>query len=447
MRIAIIGGGLAGLAAGCELSDHGHTVEVFESRPWAGGATYSFIPPEGTGEVDNGQHIFMHCTTAYKKFLERLGTLDLTKQQKLLHVPVFDKNGQRSDIQTAYLPAPLHFIPTLISYKHLALQQKIKIAVILLKIKVFNTSHITENQSFHSWLISQGQDDQTIRGFWDFLMRPILNCTTSQASAKQALFVIKKGLLADKKAMAIGFSTVGLSTLHIHPAKKYIEDRNGKIRTRSKVEKLIVNNGHVEGLKIKDQEVATFDAYICALPPWYVQEILPKPWQTMGPLNLLSAFQPSPIMNIHIWYNEPITNLEFAASLNENLQWIFNQTKISGEKSDQEHLVISISAPETLFKLTKKEALQAILPELNKVLPKTKEAEISDYLVIKEPRATFIPSAGLKRPGPITPLNNFFLAGTYTDTEWPATMESAVQSGHNAVVALEKNSKSWISPK
>ena len=90
MRIAIIGGGLAGLAAGCELADHGHTVEVFESRPWAGGATYSFIPPEGTGEVDNGQHIFMHCTTAYKKFLERLGTLDLTKQQKLLHVPVFD---------------------------------------------------------------------------------------------------------------------------------------------------------------------------------------------------------------------------------------------------------------------------------------------------------------------------------------------------------------------
>ena len=160
MRIAIIGGGLAGLAAGCELADHGHTVEVFESRPWAGGATYSFIPPEGTGEVDNGQHIFMHCTTAYKKFLERLGTLDLTKQQKLLHVPVFDKNGQRSDIQTAYLPAPLHFIPTLISYKHLALQQKIQIAVILLKIKVFNTSHITENQSFHSWLISQGQDDQ-----------------------------------------------------------------------------------------------------------------------------------------------------------------------------------------------------------------------------------------------------------------------------------------------
>jgi len=447
MRIAIIGGGLAGLAAGCELVDHGHNVEVFESRPWAGGATYSFVPPEGTGEVDNGQHIFMHCTTAYINFLERLGTLDLTKQQKLLHVPVFDEKGQRSDIQTTYLPAPLHFIPTLISYKHLALQQKIQIAVILLKIKIFNASHITENQSFHSWLISQGQDEQTIRDFWDFLMRPILNCTTSQASVKQALFVIKKGLLSDKKAMAIGFSTVGLSTLHIDPAKKYIEDRNGKIRTRSKVQKLIVNNGQVEGLKIKDHEVASFDAYICALPPWYVQEILPKPWQTMGPLNLLSAFKPSPIMNIHIWYNEPITNLEFAASLNENLQWIFNQTKISGEESEREHLVISISAPETLFKLTKKEALQAILPELNKVLPKTKEAEISDYLVIKEPRATFIPSAGLKRPGPITPLNNFFLAGTYTNTEWPATMESAVQSGHNAVVALEKNLNSWISPK
>ena len=146
-------------------------------------------------------------------------------------------------------------------------------------------------------------------------------------------------------------------------------------------------------------------------------------------------------MNIHIWYNEPITKLEFAASLNENLQWIFNQTKISGKESGREHLVISISAPGKLFELTKEEVLKAILPELNKVLPKTKEAEISDYLVIKEPRATFIPSAKLKRPGPITPLDNFFLAGTYTDTKWPATMESAVQSGHNAVVALEKTSK------
>ncbi|SVE27336.1 uncharacterized protein METZ01_LOCUS480190, partial [marine metagenome] len=212
MRIAIIGGGLAGLAAGCELVDLGHNVEVFESRPWAGGATYSFVPPKGTGEVDNGQHIFMHCTTAYTNFLERLGTFNLTKQQKLLHVPVFDEKGQRSDIQTTYLPAPLHFIPTFISYKHLALRQKIQIAAILLKIKLFNVSGTTEDQSFHSWLSSQGQDDQTIRDFWDFLMKPILNCTTTQASAEQALFVINKGLLSDKKAMAIGFSTVGLST-------------------------------------------------------------------------------------------------------------------------------------------------------------------------------------------------------------------------------------------
>jgi squalene-associated FAD-dependent desaturase len=437
MHVAIIGGGLAGLAAGCELSDHGHNVEIFESRPWLGGSTYSFTTPKELGEVDNGQHIFMNCTTAYTDFLKRLGTLHLTKQQKLMRIAVFDKKGQRSDIRTTHLPTPLHLTPSLISYKHLTLRQKNQIARILVKLKLGMTSKSHGEESFDSWLRNQGQSDQIIKDFWDFLMKPILNCTTSEASTTQAFFVIKRGLLSTKNAMAIGLPTVGLNTLHIEPAKKYIEDRNGKVQTRSKVEELIINNGHVEGMNISGKRVKPFDAYICALPPWCVQEILPKPWQTKGSLNLLRAFKPSPIMNIHIWYDQPVANFEFAASLSDNLQWIFNQTKINGKETIQEHLVISISAPTDLFNLTKPEVLQAILPELNNVLPKTRTANIRNYLVIKEPFATFIPSVRLKRPGPTTPLDNFFLAGTYTDTQWPATMESAVQSGHNAVNALE----------
>ena len=441
MRIAIIGGGLAGLAAGCELSDHGHNVEIFESRPWLGGSTYSFTSPKKLGEVDNGQHIFMHCTTAYTDFLKRLGTFHLTKQQQLMHIPVFDENGQRSDIRTTYLPAPLHLLPSLVYYKHLTLRQKVGIAGILFRIKTGKTPKILKDESFDSWLRNQGQDDQTIKDFWNFLMKPILNCNTAQASTTQALFVIKEGLISKKNAMAIGLPTVGLSTLHIEPAKQYIEDRNGKVQTRSKVEKLIINNGHVEGINITGEQSESFDAYICALPPWCVQELIPEPWRTTGSLNLLSTFRPSPIMNIHLWYDQPIADFEFAASLNDNLQWIFSQTKITGKETGQEHLVISISAPTELFTLTKKEVLQTILPDLKNILPKTKKAKIKDYLVIKEPRATFIPSAGLKRPGPITPLDNFFLAGTYTDTKWPATMESAVRSGHNAVKALENTLK------
>ena len=229
MRVGIIGAGLAGLAAGLELADRGHQVELLERRPWAGGATYSFRDDETGDEIDNGQHLFMQCTTAYRGFLERLGTLDLTRRQRRLSVPVFDEAGRRSDLKAANLPFGLHLAPSLLRYRHLSWRQKAQIVRAFLAIRRLDREERArlEGLTFEQWLRERGQTADTIREFWDFLVIPTLNCRADRASASQSLFVIEEGFQRDAVAAALAVPAVGLSKLHVEPAVRAIEERGG----------------------------------------------------------------------------------------------------------------------------------------------------------------------------------------------------------------------------
>ena len=439
MRIAVIGAGLSGLAAACELADRGHTVEILERRPWAGGATYSFADPARGPDIDNGQHVFMRCTTAYRAFLRRLGTANLTWRQPRLRVPVFDARGRRSDIWAASLPAPFHLAPSFARYRHLSVSQKAAVARGVLAISRVDEGGRADLNAvgFGDWLRARGQSAETIRDFWDFFLTPTLNCGAERSSAGQALFVLQEGFLRDARASALGVPAVGLSELHVDPAVRYIEDRGGHVATRSAVTGFRTEGGRVTAVGLTGGEARSFDAYVAALPPWRLAPLIPEALREREPFAGLRRFESASILNLHVWFDRPVADFAFAAFAGSDLQWVFNRTRIGEEGEGQgQHLVVSVSDPGPLFDLDKAALERHFVPLLRAALPGAAAAAVTHFRAVKEPEATFVPSPGLSRPGPRTPLANLYLAGAYTDTGWPATMESAVRSGLAAAAAL-----------
>ncbi len=450
MNVAIIGAGLAGLACGCELADAGHRVTLFERRPWAGGKAYSFVDDE-TGEiVDNGQHIFMTCTTAYIDFLRRIGTLHLTKRQRRLRVAVFDAQGRRSDLAAVGLPPPLHLLPSFATYQHLSLADRTRVARGVLAITRVSADRRSDfdGVTFGEWLRSNGQPDRVIRDFWDIIVVPALNCRSDDASAAQALFLFHEGFLASAESAAVGAPTVGLSQLHAEPAVRYIEARGGQLITRSAIESIDVRGSRVEAIVAVGDERLVFDAYVSALPAAQLLGALPEQTRAQAPFSWLSTMRTSPIVNLHLWFDRPVAGIDFAAFTGSDLQWVFNRTRIAAASSaGEEHLVLSQSAADRYVDLDKAELIELLLPQLQRALPAVHSALLKRSVLIKEPDATFVPSPGLRRPGAVTPVPNLFLAGAYTDTGWPATMESAVRSGMQAARAVAAwSSQSHLAP-
>ena len=435
MNVAIIGAGLAGLACGCELADAGHRVTLLERRPWAGGKAYSFVDDETGETVDNGQHIFMTCTTAYIDFLRRIGTLHLTKRQRRLRVAVFDARGRRSDLAAMPLPPPLHLLPSFATYRHLSLADRARVARGVAAITRVSPKcrDDFDGVTFGDWLRRNGQSERVLRNFWDLIVVPALNCRSDDASAAQALFLFHEGFLASDESAAVGVPMVGLSELHAEPAVRYIESRGGQLVARSAVESIDVRDGRVDAIVTAAGERLAFDAYISALPAAQLLALLPESARAQPPFSSLNAMRMSPIVNLHLWFDRPVLGIDFAAFTGSDLQWAFNRTRIAGaEGSDEEHLVLSQSAADRYIDLDKAQLLELLLPQLQRALPAARAAQLTRSVLIKEPDATFVPSPGLRRPGASTPVENLFLAGAYTDTGWPATMESAVRSGEQA---------------
>ena len=200
-----------------------------------------------------------------------------------------------------------------------------------------------------------------------------------------------------------------------------------------------VEDGRVAGLTPRGGERRTFDAYVGAIAPWRLLAILPEEVQGEEPFADLARFRPAPIFNLHLWFDRPVADFPFAAFIGSEVQWAFNRSHVGGEdESGAQHLVLSVSAPPgEIFPLPREELCARLLPQLRRALPAAREARLVHYRVMKEPEATFVPAPGLSRPGPRTPIPNLFLAGSYTDTGWPATMESAVRSGLAAAAAVD----------
>lgn len=449
-RVVIVGGGLAGLAAACDLADAGLQVTVLEKRPFLGGRAYSFLDGRSGHEADNGQHVFLRCCREYISFLDRLGVLGHTSLQPRLRLRVIDKLTGTSVLRAGKAPPPLHLVGSFLRYRPLSLGEKLLAAYALFRLHSLDRSRHPEldRVPFGEWLRAHGQTRHIARVFWDLIVRPTLNEELDNASTDLAAMVFQAGFLHDARASAIGYSRVGLSTLLEGAVKDYLAARGGQVRTGTAVRRVIAAGGRAAGVALEGGETLPADAVIAAVPPDALLPLLPDGLADEPFFRRFRQFQFSPIVNVHLWYERPVAGILFAAFLNSSLQWLFNKSRMWGQTGQVQQLDISLSAAYDWADWPGRDLIEVMGKEVAAFFPEARTASLAHALVVKQPQATFAPRPGVRalRPGPTTPLPGLFLAGDWTDTGWPATMESAVRSGRAAAACLLEQMKGGESP-
>ncbi|MCU1681888.1 MAG: phytoene dehydrogenase [Amycolatopsis sp.] len=433
-RVAVVGGGLAGITAALACADAGCEVTLFEARPHLGGLTYSFA--RGDLRVDNGQHVFLRCCTSYLALLDRLGVADKVALQQRLSIPIRTPGSEAPVwLRRGDLPAPLHLAGSLLRYGPLRPGERAKFALAALALKrVDPAADATDRQSFGDWLRRHGQSAGAIEALWDLVGVATLNATADEASLSLAATVFQEGLLTDPAAADIGWSMVPLRELHGDPALACLERAGADVRTGAKVRAIERrDDGWRVGL---DGHDADFDQVIVAVPPVAAEHLLPEGAVTVPP-GWSGGLGSSPIVNVHLVLDRRVLDQPFVAGVRTPVQWVFDRTQQSGLAAGQ-YLAMSLSAADDLIDLPTAELRELMLPELFALLPEAADAEVLDFFVTRERHATFRPSPGTAslRPQATTYARGLFLAGAWTATGWPATMEGAARSGTAAATAL-----------
>ncbi|MEV8001404.1 hydroxysqualene dehydroxylase HpnE [Streptomyces parvus] len=433
----VVGGGLAGVTAALRLADAGLDVTLLEGRPRLGGLAFSF--QRGDLTVDNGQHVYLRCCTGYRWFLDRIDAAHLAPLQDRLDVPVLDVGraaGPRlGRIRRTALPVPLHLAGGLAAYPHLSLAEKAAVGRAALALgRLDPADPELDRIDFATWLRRHGQSDRTIEALWDLVGVATLNATAPDASMALAAKVFKTGLLSDPGAADIGWATVPLGDLHDTLARKALDTAGVRTELRAKVGSLTrTEEGRwsVEGAG----ERITADTVVLAVPQTETHDLLPA--GALDEPELLLDIDNAPILNVHVIYDRKVLRRPFFAAIGSPVQWVFDRTHSSGLKGPGQYLAVSQSAAQAEIDLPVAELRSRYLPELERLLPAARGAGIRDFFVTRERTATFAPAPGVGRlrPGPRTRLPGLQLAGAWTDTGWPATMEGAVRSGGAAADA------------
>jgi hydroxysqualene dehydroxylase len=427
-RVVVAGGGLAGIAAAVEASSRGARVTLVERRPFLGGKAFSFTDP-GTGvQIDNGQHVHLGCCTAYMHLLSRLGSIGLTRIQPALHVDVRDRAGRYGVLAARRLPPPLHMGPSFARYGLLSAGERARALGALLAIAALGGKgrDALDDVSFGDWLRAHGQRDAAIERFWDVVILPTCNDRSDRVSAALASFVITEGLMRTRGGAAIGWSMVGLSQLVDPPTRWLLRRTGGEAITGA-----AVTAAAADRVTLGDGREIAADAVVLALPPSRARAACP------GALPVDPDLGEAPIVNVHLWYDRPVLDRTVLAVVDSPVQWMFDRTAITGEGVPGQHIALSMSGAYAEMGVPRAELAEAMDREVRALFPGTRAALLSSA-VTKDARATFAPSPGQasRRPGAATPVPGVALAGTWTATGWPATMEGAVRSGLAAVDSL-----------
>ncbi len=433
-QVAVVGGGLAGLAAGSALADGGFHVTLFERRPYLGGRASSYQHP-GTGEVvDNCQHVLLGCCTNLVRFYERLRVQD--KIRWFDRLTFLEPGGRASVIGLSSLPAPLHTVPSFLRAHCLNLSDKLAIAAAM--VALAPATPRDDGESFLRWLRQHGQTDQAIDRFWKTLLVSALNEDLDQVSVPCAAQVIRESFLKSAAAGRMGVPTVPLTELY-NAAGDYITARGGEVRFRTVVESFVSLADGVQ-LQVAGQ-VEKFEYVVFAVPFDVLSRILPEDQTAATLRKTLIQFSTSPITGIHLWFDRQITKLEHAVLLDRTIQWMFHKSLLlTGAASNGSYVELVVSSSKALVDKSKPEIIDLALAELREFFPGARNANLVKSTVIKEVHATYSPRPGIDqyRPRPETVWPHVFLAGDWTATGWPATMEGAVRSGYLAAEALTR---------
>lgn len=428
-RVAIIGGGFGGLAAGVSLSERGCEVLLVERRNHLGGRAYSFLDSKTGCIIDNGQHLFMGCYRETIAFLKKIGSLDHLEFQDRLRVDFLEKSGATA-LACPRLPPPFHLLAGLIRMKGLGLADKLRA---LNAGRAIRFSNGIENRTVAQWLHALGQSERINELFWHPLAIATLNESPDTASAQMLLVVLKNAFTGSRFDSSLGISRVGLGDLYTESARHYIESRGGEVRTNAAAQELVIENKEVKAAILKTGEKIEADFFISAVPPRAFLEMLPEEIYR-SEFSQLSRLDSSPIVSINLWFDRPVIEFRFAGLVGARIQWLFNKDLIIKESKSTNHLALIISAARRFIDLSKEELVEMALEDLGEMVPESRKAKLVHSFVVKEREATLshtVESDHL-RPGSRTSISNLILAGDWIATGLPATIESAVLSGHRA---------------
>ena len=457
--VAVAGGGLAGLAAACALSDAGFRVTLFEKRPFLGGRASSWEHP-GTGEVvDNCQHVLFRVCTNLIEFYNRIGVAEQIRWHD--EMTFIEPGGRTSVMTSSPLPAPLHTAPSFLEFSFLSPADKLSIARALVPLTL--RAQRDTGQSFQHWLDQHGQTKNAVARFW----RPILVSALSEEldliSISAAAQVVRESMKSPA-ARHMGVPTVPLTDLY-NKAGDYIRARGGTLHFRQPVETFAADSSQVR-LRLREQKEnqipegapplslrslqgqgGDFDFLVVALPFDAFDRILPDTPDSEPLREQITHFENSPITGIHLWFDRQISDLDHAVLLDRTIQWMFHKSRLQPMRSRDangapggSYIELVVSSSKTLIDKSRAEIVDIALAEVREFFPAARAANLVKSTVIKEVNATYSPRPGIDahRPTSVTPWPRVFLAGDWTATGWPATMEGAVRSGYLAAEALAR---------
>jgi hydroxysqualene dehydroxylase len=429
--VVVIGGGLAGIAAALDCAQAGARVMLLEVRRRLGGAAYSF---ERDGlQVDNGQHVFLRCCTAYRGLLRRLGSERGVLLQERLEIPVLSPGREPLVLRRGSLPAPLHLAGTLLGYKRLPLAQRLRAGRVALALgRLDRAGEAIERETLGQWLAERGQDPETVAVLWDLIALPTLNLPASEASPGLGAFVFKTALLSSAAAGDIGFHERPLSETIAEPARRALAGAGVRTYLGTRVNELTRDTSGVRVRAAGAVDEVYAKTAIVAVPHSRAASLLED--LEPGIAADLHRLRSSPIVNLHVVYDRPVCERRFAAGVDTPVQYLFDRTAAGGVPDGCQYLAVSLSAAELEMGMSVDQLRERYLPAMSALLPRAKDARVESFFVTREHAATFraVPGVAALRPPARTSTPGLVLAGSWTDTGWPATLEGAVLSGQAA---------------
>jgi squalene-associated FAD-dependent desaturase len=455
-RVVVIGGGLAGITAALDCADAGARVTLVEVRRRLGGAAYSF---ERDGmRLDNGQHVFLRCCAAYRALLARIGSERHVAVQERLQIPVLSPGRPPVVLRRGTLPPPLHLAGALARYPYLKPAQRFSAALAARALSALDPSDPElDTRTLGDWLGDLGQNEHSLAALWDLIALPTLNLPAAEASLALGAFVFQTGLLASADAGDIGFHVGTLADVIGEPAETALREAGVEFRLGWRAQRLrrvetgfeVERGSGAARAAPEDEEPAqagegegdtdtdggdglAADAVIVALPharaAGLIEPLLPRHAQAIRGLGS------APIVNLHVVFDRVVCEEPFAAGVGTPVQYLFDRSAAAGAPPGCQYLAVSLSGADREMQMSVDALREQYLPAIEQLLPRARGAKLESFLATREHAATFraVPGAAALRPGPDTGVAGLALAGSWTATGWPATLESAVLSGHAA---------------
>ncbi len=441
-RVAVIGGGLAGLAAAATLRQRGFEVELYESRRRLGGRAGSFHHAATDQWVDNCQHVGMGCCTNLLDFCRRAGVSDCFSRQRRL--TFLGPDGRpRNFSATRLLPAPLHLLPGLMRLKYLTLRQRLSVIATIgrlarLELDSDDVASDTTDRTVEQWLRENGQSDVALERFWSVVLVSALSETLDRASLAAARKVFVDGFLASGRAHELIVPRLPLAEIFDSRVGGWLGASGVHIHTGSRIERIDADDRRVKSILLVGGTRREFDYVVAAVPWWQVRSILAPPLLAAMPeLAEVERIDRAPITAVHLWFDRPLTPLPNAVVVGRLSQWVFNHGRENGASSPARYQVV-ISASHEAARQDPDDLVAQVRRELEELWPVAREAKLIHRRVVTEPAAVFSLRPGVERlrPKQRTAVPNLALAGDWTATGWPATMEGAVRSGYLAAEAV-----------